>query len=156
MTAELETLEGRMSAATATDWLPLLKKAIERASHHGTGPSAQFSIQASIQSSIPILDSILGAHLGPAQAIAHASPMRIPVGTEPSRLPPLTLKLRARPELLVDTSEVVRRLKDPKVQRAIAASNADIKAGRTRPAEDLLTVLKKEDTRKRAAKRRQK
>ena len=47
-------------------------------------------------------------------------------------------------------------LKDRKVQRAIAASNADIKAGRTRPAEDLLAVLKKEDTRKRAAKRRQK
>lgn len=38
------------------------------------------------------------------------------VGTEPSRLPPLTLKLRARPELLVDTSEVVKRLKDPNVQ----------------------------------------
>jgi hypothetical protein len=47
-------------------------------------------------------------------------------------------------------------LKDRKVQRAIAASNADIKAGRTRPAEDLLAVLKKEDTHKRAAKRRQK
>jgi thiosulfate/3-mercaptopyruvate sulfurtransferase len=39
-----------------------------------------------------------------------------PVVTEPSRLPPLTLKLATRPELLVDTREVVRKLKDPSVQ----------------------------------------
>jgi Flp pilus assembly protein TadD/precorrin-2 methylase len=39
LTAELETLEGRMAAATAAEWLPLLKTAINRASHHGTGPS---------------------------------------------------------------------------------------------------------------------
>jgi thiosulfate/3-mercaptopyruvate sulfurtransferase len=39
-----------------------------------------------------------------------------PVVIEASRLPPLTLKLATRPELLVDTREVVRKLKDPSVQ----------------------------------------
>ena len=47
-------------------------------------------------------------------------------------------------------------LQDPKVQRAIAESNADIKAGRTKPAEALLAEFKREDTRKRPTKRRQK
>lgn len=55
-----------------------------------------------------------------------------------------------------DEMEDYLELQDPKVQRAIAESNADIKAGRTKPAETLLTSAKKEDTRKRAAKRRQK
>jgi len=36
----LETLEGAMTAATAAKWLPLLKKAVDHASHHGNGPSA--------------------------------------------------------------------------------------------------------------------
>ncbi|MGI8988763.1 MAG: type II toxin-antitoxin system Phd/YefM family antitoxin [Bryobacteraceae bacterium] len=45
-------------------------------------------------------------------------------------------------------------LQDPKVQHAIVESNADIKAGRTRPATDLLTGFKREaSTRKRSAKR---
>ena len=39
-----------------------------------------------------------------------------PVATEASTLPPLKLKLATRPELLVDTREVVRKLKDPNVQ----------------------------------------
>src|SRR5438093_365618 len=47
-------------------------------------------------------------------------------------------------------------LQNPTVQRAIAESNADIKAGRTRPAEDLLAELKKEDTRRRPTKRQRK
>ena len=38
------------------------------------------------------------------------------VATEPSTLAPIVLKIKVRPELLVDTAEVVRRLKDPKVQ----------------------------------------
>lgn len=36
--------------------------------------------------------------------------------TEPARLAPIALKLKTRPELLVDTREVVRRLHDPNVQ----------------------------------------
>jgi PHD/YefM family antitoxin component YafN of YafNO toxin-antitoxin module len=55
-----------------------------------------------------------------------------------------------------DEMEDYLELRDPKVQRAIAESNADIKAGRTKPAEALLAEFKKEDTRKRSAKRRKK
>lgn len=36
----LEALESAMTAATAAKWLPLLKKAVDHASHHGNGPSA--------------------------------------------------------------------------------------------------------------------
>ena len=39
-----------------------------------------------------------------------------PVVTEPTRLAPIALKLKTRPELLVDTAEVVSKLKDPNVQ----------------------------------------
>jgi thiosulfate/3-mercaptopyruvate sulfurtransferase len=39
-----------------------------------------------------------------------------PLSTEPARLAPVTLRLKPRPELLVDTAEVVRRLHDPTVQ----------------------------------------
>ncbi len=39
-----------------------------------------------------------------------------PVATEPTRLAPVVLKLTPRPEMLVDTAEVVRKLKDPNVQ----------------------------------------
>ena len=39
-----------------------------------------------------------------------------PVATQPSRLAPVALKLKAHPELLVDTAEVVKKLKDPNVQ----------------------------------------
>ena len=38
------------------------------------------------------------------------------VATEPSKLAPIALRIRVRPERLVDTAEVVRKLKDPKVQ----------------------------------------
>lgn len=38
------------------------------------------------------------------------------VATDDSRLPAVALKLTTRPELLVDTAEVVRRLRDPSVQ----------------------------------------
>ena len=56
-----------------------------------------------------------------------------------------------------DELEDYLELQDPKVQRAIADSNADIKAGRTKPAASLLAGPKqKEVTRKRLAKRRQK
>jgi hypothetical protein len=44
-------------------------------------------------------------------------------------------------------------LKNPKVQKAIAKSNRDIKAGRTRPAEDLLAELRGKS---RSSKRRHK
>ncbi len=46
------------------------------------------------------------------------------------------------------------KLKSPQVQRAVAQSNRDIKAGRTRPAEDLLAELKGGNSR--PSKRRQK
>lgn len=39
-----------------------------------------------------------------------------PVSTEPGTLAPVTLKLTVKPDFLVDTREVVRKLKDPKVQ----------------------------------------
>ena len=39
-----------------------------------------------------------------------------PVVTEPTRLAPIALKLKTRPELLVDTAEVVKKLKDSNVQ----------------------------------------
>jgi thiosulfate/3-mercaptopyruvate sulfurtransferase len=39
-----------------------------------------------------------------------------PVVTEPTRLAPVALKLETRPELLIDTAEVVKKLKDPNVQ----------------------------------------
>ena len=38
------------------------------------------------------------------------------VSTDASKLAAVSLKIKAKPELLVDTAEVVRRLKDPKVQ----------------------------------------
>lgn len=44
--------------------------------------------------------------------------------------------------------------RDPKVQRAIAESNADIRAGRTKPARDLLAQSDRENARKRPAHRR--
>jgi len=40
----------------------------------------------------------------------------LPVTAEPTRLAPIALKLKTRPELLVDTAEVVKRLRDPNVQ----------------------------------------
>ena len=46
------------------------------------------------------------------------------------------------------------KLKRPQVQRAIAQSNRDIKAGRTRPAEDLLAELR--GGKSRSSKRRHK
>ena len=39
-----------------------------------------------------------------------------PVATEPSKLAAVALKLQLRPELLVDTTEVLRKMRDPKVQ----------------------------------------
>ena len=39
-----------------------------------------------------------------------------PVSTEPGKLAPVALKLTVKPDFLVDTREVVRKLKDPKVQ----------------------------------------
>jgi len=44
----------------------------------------------------------------------------------------------------------------PGVQRAIARSNADIKAGRVHPARELLAEFKQEHTHKRSTERRQK
>jgi hypothetical protein len=55
-----------------------------------------------------------------------------------------------------DELEDYLEMQDPTLQRAIAESNADIKAGRVRPARDLLAEFKPEKTRKRATKRRQK
>src|SRR5437660_7464036 len=55
-----------------------------------------------------------------------------------------------------DEMEDYLELQNPKAQRAIAESKADIKAGRTRPAAELLAEFKKEETRKRPTKRRQK
>jgi thiosulfate/3-mercaptopyruvate sulfurtransferase len=40
----------------------------------------------------------------------------LPVAVEPTRLAPIALKLKTRPELLVDTAEVVKKLRDPGVQ----------------------------------------
>src|SRR5438105_15473101 len=53
-----------------------------------------------------------------------------------------------------DELEDYLELQNPQVQRAIAESNADIKAGRTKPAEVLLAIAKQEDTRTRPVKRR--
>jgi thiosulfate/3-mercaptopyruvate sulfurtransferase len=39
-----------------------------------------------------------------------------PVATEASKLAPVALKLTIKPELLVDTAEVLRKIRDPKVQ----------------------------------------
>ncbi len=39
-----------------------------------------------------------------------------PVATEPTKLAPIALKLKVKPDLLVDTAEVVRKLNDQKVQ----------------------------------------
>ncbi len=44
--------------------------------------------------------------------------------------------------MAADELEDYLELKNPKVQRAIAQSNRDIKVGRTRPAVDLLAELK--------------
>lgn len=54
-----------------------------------------------------------------------------------------------------DELEDYLEARDPRAQRIIAQSNADVKAGRTRPAMDLLAEFKKEN-KKRSAKRRQK
>ena len=40
----------------------------------------------------------------------------LPVAAEPTRLAPIALKLKTRPELLVDTAEVVKKLRNPNVQ----------------------------------------
>jgi thiosulfate/3-mercaptopyruvate sulfurtransferase len=39
-----------------------------------------------------------------------------PLATEPTKLAPIALKLKVKPDLLVDTAEVVRKLNDQKVQ----------------------------------------
>ena len=39
-----------------------------------------------------------------------------PISNEPHKLAAIALKIKVRPELMVDTAEVVRKLKDPKVQ----------------------------------------
>ncbi len=49
-----------------------------------------------------------------------------PVATEPTKLAPIALKLKVKPDLLVDTAEVVRKLHDPKVQ--IVDAREDIRA----------------------------
>jgi len=54
-----------------------------------------------------------------------------------------------------DELEDYLEMQDPTFRRAIAESNDDIKAGRVRPARDLLAEFKQEDTRKRSTKRRQ-
>lgn len=53
-----------------------------------------------------------------------------------------------------DELEDYLELQDPKVNRQIALSNADVRAGRTRPAEELLAELRKMKT-KASNKRRQ-
>ena len=50
-----------------------------------------------------------------------------PVATEPTRLAPIALKRQTRPELLVDTAEVVRKLKDPNVQIVDARTRKEYK-----------------------------
>ena len=50
-----------------------------------------------------------------------------PVATEPTRLAPVALKLTPHPEMLVDTAEVVRKLKDPNVQIVDARSPKEFK-----------------------------
>jgi thiosulfate/3-mercaptopyruvate sulfurtransferase len=49
------------------------------------------------------------------------------MATEPTRLAPIALKLRTRPELLVETAEVVRKLKDPTVQIVDARTRKEYK-----------------------------
>jgi thiosulfate/3-mercaptopyruvate sulfurtransferase len=50
-----------------------------------------------------------------------------PVATEPTRLAPVALSLKPHPELLVDTAEVVRKLKDPNVQIVDARTPGEFK-----------------------------
>lgn len=47
------------------------------------------------------------------------------------------------PKLAPDELEDYMELRDPAVQRQIRASNADIRAGRTQPAAELLAELRK-------------
>jgi len=56
--------------------------------------------------------------------------------------------------MAADELEDYLELKNPKVQTAIAKSNRDIKAGRIKPAEDLLTELR--GGKSQSSKRRQK
>lgn len=56
--------------------------------------------------------------------------------------------------MAADELEDYLELRNPQVQRAIAQSNRDIKAGRTRPAEDLLRELR--GGKSRSSKRRHK
>ena len=56
--------------------------------------------------------------------------------------------------MAADELEDYLELHNPQVQRAIAQSNRDIKAGRTRPAEDLLAELR--GGKSRSSKRRHK
>jgi hypothetical protein len=56
------------------------------------------------------------------------------------------------PKLSPDELQDEREIRDPKVRRAIQESNADIAAGRTKPADELLSLLtlrKKSKTSKR-------
>src|SRR2546428_2893007 len=53
-----------------------------------------------------------------------------------------------------DELEDYLELQDPKVRRLIEKSNADIRAGRTRPAEELLAEFRKERTKSTPRKRR--
>jgi thiosulfate/3-mercaptopyruvate sulfurtransferase len=57
-----------------------------------------------------------------------------PMATEPSRLAPVALKLTTRPELLVDTAEVVKKLKDPNVQIV------DVRTPREYKGEDIRAI----------------
>ena len=55
-----------------------------------------------------------------------------------------------------DELEDYLELQDPKVRRMIQKSNEDIRAGRTRPAEELLAELREENKKRTKASRRRK
>ena len=57
-----------------------------------------------------------------------------PVTTEPTRLAPIALKLKTRPELLVDTAEVVKKLRNPNVQIV------DVRTPREYKGEDIRAI----------------
>jgi thiosulfate/3-mercaptopyruvate sulfurtransferase len=57
-----------------------------------------------------------------------------PVVTEPGRTAPVALKLKPRPELLVDTAEVVKKLKDSNVQIV------DVRTPREYKGEDIRAI----------------
>ncbi|MEK7917635.1 rhodanese-like domain-containing protein [Burkholderia contaminans] len=99
--------------------LPELERRLGAA---GIDPSKEIIVYGAKASSIAYMGLVTLQYLGASNAkVFHGGfedwkDARQPVTTVPTHLPPVTLKLSTRPDMLITTSELVRRLHDPSLQ----------------------------------------